>query len=95
VCVCVCVCVSGLFQVSIRREVQDGFVEPSLLQTLPPQKVFRDRNAEGVHPDGGGEGSEAAEDRREPISEEDMRTAQEDAFTTIRVTTTFHNQLIS
>jgi len=35
----------GLLQVSVRREVQDGSVEPSFLQALSAQEVLRDRHA--------------------------------------------------
>ena len=55
---------------SVRREMQDGHVQPALLQALPPQEVLRDRHEEGVHPHGRGEGAQAPEDRREQVSEE-------------------------
>jgi len=42
--------------------MQDGFVKPSLLQALSPQKVLRDRDAQGVHSDRGRESVEATED---------------------------------
>ena len=58
---------AGLLQMSVRREVQDGHFQPSLLQALSPQEVLRDRHAQGVHPHGRGEGDQATEDRAEQV----------------------------
>ena len=63
--------VTGPLQVSVRRTVQDGHVQPSVLQALSPQQVLQDRNASRVHPHRRGARPETTEDRREQVREED------------------------
>lgn len=55
---------------SVRREVPDGPVEPTLLQKMSPEKVFRDWNEEGVHTHGGGKAAKEKKDRGKQIQED-------------------------
>ena len=42
--------------------------------------MLRDRHAQGVHPHRGRESLETTEDRGEPLPQEDLCSAEEDAF---------------
>ena len=75
----------GLFQVPLRRKVQDGSLKSAILQALSSQEMLRDRNAKGVHFDRRREGSQASEDRGKPLSEKNVRCAGQIRLTAFRV----------
>lgn len=58
---------TGLFQVPLRREVQDGHIKSQILQTVSIAKMLRNRHEKGIYSDGRRKGKKKTENRRKQV----------------------------